>query len=84
MQRAGAQPDFTSRAYPRFHRVLLYLAARTTIDCRPEADLRRADLQLLKLRPHRRFWNLRAEPRSQPFNRSRESRDDFLCGIWSS
>jgi len=29
------------------------------------------------------FWNLRAEPRSQPFNRSRES-GDFLTGIWTS
>ena len=27
---------------------------------------------------------MRAEPRSHPFNRSRESRDNFLTGIWSS
>jgi hypothetical protein len=62
-----------------------YLAPRTTIGCRPKADLRRADLKrLLNLYLYRRLWNLRAEPRSQPFNRSSESRDHFLTGIWSS
>ena len=30
-----------------------------------------------------RFWKFVAEPRSQPFNRSRES-GDFLTGIWTS
>jgi hypothetical protein len=65
-------------------RVPLYLTTCTTIGCRPKADFRRADLKrLLKLRLYRDFWNRRADPRSQPFNRSRES-DDFLTGSWSS
>jgi hypothetical protein len=38
----------------------------------------------MKLRRYGHFWNLRAEPGSQPFNTSRESRDDFLTGIWNS
>ena len=39
-------------------RVLLYPAARTTIGYCWKADLRRADLRLLKLRLYRHFWNL--------------------------